>query len=62
MDRLVYTAAEVAEVLHVSRPVVYTLCRQPGFPCIRIGRKVLVPADKLREWLREQCGTSEEVG
>ena len=51
MEKLTLTAAEAAEALQVSRPVLYELCKQPGFPVIRVGRKVLIPRDRLRDWV-----------
>lgn len=57
MDKLVLTPAEAAEMLGVSMPTMYALCRQPDFPCVRLGRKVLIPRDGLRDWL---CARSQE--
>ena len=54
MEKLTLTAAEAAEALQVSKPVLYELCKQPGFPVIRVGRKVLIPRDRLREWVNAQ--------
>ena len=54
--RMTLTAKEAANALGVSLPVLYELTHQQDFPAIRVGRKVLVPTDKLRAWLDGQHG------
>lgn len=56
-DKLTYSAAETAEVLGVSRPVVYTLIKRNDFPCFKVGSRTLISADGLREWVRQQAKT-----
>ncbi len=60
VDKLAYSAAEVAALLGVSRPTVYTLARQPGFPVFKVGTRTLISADGLRRWVSERAG--EAVG
>ena len=55
MDKLAYSITETAQVLGVSRPVVYNLIRQPGFPAFQIGGRKLVSAEGLRDWVRKQA-------
>lgn len=57
VDKLTYSAAEAAEVLGVSRPVVYTLMRRADFPAFKVGARTLISAEGLRAWVRAQCGT-----
>ena len=45
------TVDEMAEELHISRPNAYELVKQPGFPVIRVGTRILIPVDAFREWL-----------
>ena len=47
-------ADEVAAVLGISRANAYTLMRSDGFPTIYIGKRVIVPRDKLIEWIDAQ--------
>ena len=54
MDKLAYSITETAQVLGVSRPVVYNLIRQPGFPVFQIGGRKLVSVEGLRDWIRSQ--------
>lgn len=54
VERLAYSPTEAAQVLGVSKPTVYTLLRRQGFPSLKVGTRTLIPADGLREWLRQQ--------
>lgn len=56
VERLAYSPTEAAKVLGVSKPTVYTLIRRQGFPSLKVGTRTLIPADGLREWLRQQSG------
>ena len=54
MDKLAYSITEAARVLGVSRPTVYALIKQPGFPVFQIGGRKLVSVEGLRDWIRSQ--------
>lgn len=54
MDKLAYSITEAAQVLGVSRPTVYALIKQPGFPVFQIGGRKLVSVEGLRDWIRSQ--------
>ena len=48
------TVKETGKLLRVSTSAVYEMCRRwqgRFFPCIRIGRKIIVPRDQLIEWI-----------
>lgn len=51
---LMLNADEVASALGISRANAYTLLRSKGFPTLRIGKRMLVPKDKLLEWMTKQ--------
>ncbi len=55
-ERLAYSPAETAQVLSVSKPTVYKLLKRADFPSLKVGAKTRIPADGLREWLRQQTG------
>ena len=61
MDKLTYSAAETAEVLGVSRPTVYALMRQTDFPAFKVGARVLISAEGLREWVQAQVERGESA-
>ena len=49
-------AEEVAQVLGISRAGAYTLMRSQDFPTIHIGKRMIVPKDKLLLWMEEKFG------
>ena len=51
---LTLCAEDVAKVLGISRAGAYTLMRSTGFPTIYIGKRMIVPKDKLLAWLEAQ--------
>lgn len=53
-QKLAISVEEMAQMLSVSRPVAYDLTRQEGFPCFRLGKRVLVNVAGLQRWLDEQ--------
>lgn len=55
-QKLALSVAEAAQLLGVSRPTVYTLTRQPGFPVFKVGTRTLISADGLRRWVSERAG------
>ena len=56
---LMLSVPEVAEVLGISRAGAYELARSKGFPSLKIGSRIVIPKDKLIEWIDEQCAVSE---
>jgi len=49
--KLVYTVNEVAEVLRIGRNLAYEMVRTGDIPSIRMGKRILVPGDGLKEML-----------
>ena len=47
-------AQQVADVLGIARSSAYTLIHSEGFPTIHIGKRLLVPKDKLLQWVDMQ--------
>ena len=48
---LTLKADEVAAVLGISRSNAYNLMRSEGFPTLHIGKRMLVPKDRLIRWI-----------
>ena len=46
-------AEQVAAVLGISRSNAYALMRQEDFPTLHIGKRMLVPKDRLIQWIEE---------
>ena len=47
---------EAGEMLGISRQLAYQLANRDDFPCLRIGRRLLIPRSKLIEWVDNHCG------
>lgn len=52
--KIALNVSEVAELLGVSRPVVYQLMRRKDFPVFKIGSRTVVPRLALEEWANSQ--------
>lgn len=53
------TVRELAERLRISRASAYLLCRQAGFPAVRIGGQIRVPVVELENWLAQRVGQTK---
>lgn len=51
MEKLVYNATEMAEILGISRSYAYQLIKQKKVPVIEIGNKMMVPKKQLQRWI-----------
>ena len=51
---LALNADDVAAVLGISRANAYTLMHSKDFPTIQIGKRMVVPKDKLLAWMEKQ--------
>ena len=58
-EKKVYSAAEAADVLGISRSRVYELARSEGFPAFNIGKRVVISVKGLEHWIDQQL---EEKG
>lgn len=57
----VMNAPQLAEALGISKAYAYQLLHQETFPTLRIGRRLLVPKDKLLRWIDKNTG-GERIG
>ena len=51
MEKTTMSVQEMAMQMGIFLPKAYELVKQPGFPSIRIGTRILIPIDAFREWL-----------
>ena len=54
-QRICLTVEQAAQSLGISRPTLLGLTHKAGFPCFRIGRRVLIPRRALLDWLDRQA-------
>ncbi|GEL18622.1 helix-turn-helix domain-containing protein [Pseudonocardia asaccharolytica] len=59
MDRVLLTAEEAAEALHVGRCTVYDLIRTGQLQSFKIGKLRRVPVDAVREFARRMLEDSD---
>lgn len=60
-DKLTVTVPEMAKLLGISRPLAYELAKREGFPAIRVSdRRIIIPVDRLHEWLNNESSNPSE--
>ena len=52
----VLNANQLAAALGISRAGAYRLLNAGRFPTLRIGKRLLVPKDKLIDWIEQNTG------
>ena len=52
----ILNAQQLAEVLGISRAGAYQILNSKDFPTLRIGKRMLVPKDKLLAWIDDHTG------
>lgn len=55
-ERIAVNAAEAAEMLGISVPVLRQLTRRADFPAVKLGRRWVISVAGLQRWLDEQAG------
>ena len=53
---LILNAEIMKDALDISISSAYELMRRKDFPSVRIGNRLIVPKDKLREWIEKEAG------
>ena len=51
MDKETMSVQELSTRMGISLPKAYALTKEPDFPVIRIGTRILIPVDVFKEWL-----------
>lgn len=59
MEKLAYSVTEAANVIGVSRTVMYNLVHCTDFPKKVVGGRILIPAKALERWLEN--GENTEI-
>lgn len=54
MEKTTISVAELSMQMGISLPKAYELVKQPGFPTIRVGARILIPVDAFNRWLDSQ--------
>jgi excisionase family DNA binding protein len=56
LRRMLLKPREVCQLTGLGKSTVYELMAAGVIPCVRIGRCVRVPTDRLREWIEQLQG------
>ncbi len=59
MEKSTISVQELAAQMGISLPKAYELVKQPGFPTLRIGTRILIPVEGFKEWLRTKSESSD---
>ena len=60
LQPLAVSPAECARLLGISRPKVYDLINQAGFPSFKLGSRTLISVDGLRAWIAKKTEVTQE--
>ena len=58
-EKSVLSVQELAQQMGISLPKAYELVKEPGFPTIHIGTRILIPTEGFQTWLRQKSGSNE---
>lgn len=56
MENEYISVVEASKILGIGKNAMYALVRQPGFPCVKIGKKIIVRRSGLDEWMKNHDG------
>ncbi len=50
-----YRVEDIQRMMGISRASAYDLTRSKGFPSIRVGARIIIPADLFQRWVEAQA-------
>ena len=53
--KMALSVAEAAQLIGVSKPTVYLLCKREDFPSIYVGGRLLISRRGLEAWIDQQA-------
>lgn len=51
MSKQAISVQELAADMGISLPKAYQLVKEPDFPVVKVGSRILIPVDAFKEWL-----------
>lgn len=57
---LFLNAETVAELLGIAMSSTYELMKEPDFPALHVGNRLIVPKEKFKEWVDKQTSREEK--
>ena len=59
MEKSTMSVQDLSLKMGISLPKAYALVKEPDFPTIRIGTRILIPVEGFQAWLRTKSGSNE---
>ena len=50
-----YRVEDIQQLLGIGRNSAYNLVKQDGFPRVRVGSRIIIPADLFHAWVEQQA-------
>lgn len=54
MEKSTMSVQELSTHMGISLPKAYELVKEPGFPTIKVGTRILIPVEGFNEWLKKK--------
>ena len=54
MKKSTMSVQELSSHMGISLPKAYELVKEPGFPTIKVGTRILIPVEGFNEWLKRK--------
>ena len=54
-EPIFYTIKEFAKIFKISKSTAYQIARTSGFPKKRVGKRILIPKNELKQWMDKDC-------
>lgn len=51
------TVDDVAKTLGISKANAYELCKSMGFPCVNVGKRLIIPKLAFVKWMENPNGS-----
>ena len=59
MEKTTMSVQELASQMGISLPKAYELVKEPGFPTINIGTRIVIPIEAYKDWLIRTSNASK---
>lgn len=59
MEKTTMSVQELAAQMGISLPKAYELVKEPGFPTINIGTRIVIPIEAYKDWLIKTSNVSK---
>lgn len=54
VEKSTMSVQELSSHMGISLPKAYELVKEPGFPTIKVGTRILIPIEGFNEWLKRK--------